>query len=143
MIDRELAARAEAREMLPHLEEYLLDMDLPDDQTQCNHCQIYCYLSQFFSEASDAISCAKHVKIVHGDDEVKLRARYTDVDLQVFSKRCKGRSDKVNYASYQASREEPSGEARKSTRKVRTVVWRSIDSPLLTCLPATFHLRDR
>lgn len=118
MVDRELASRQAVRKLRPDIIEILHDVDLQDENTQCSHCKVYCHLSQVFSEHLPAVSCAKHVQIVHGDKPVLMRVRYMDADLLAFCKRVKGRAEKLNYASYQANYDEPSGESRKSSRKV-------------------------
>lgn len=117
MIDRELEQRQKAREQLPDLQEIIEDVDLTDEQSQCMHCQAYCYLSQIFSSFTDAVSCADHIQIVHGEQPVQMRARYFDYELHLFAKRCKSRADKANSLANPATEEYAAG-TRKSTRKV-------------------------
>ena len=122
MVDRELQARAEARDSLTDFEEVVDDTDIPEDQYQCVQCKCYCYLTQVVATAApQRATCPEHAQQVLGEVAKTMRLKYSDADLKVFLNRVKTRSDKMPRSSVGTAavpEEYTNGEARKSGRKV-------------------------
>lgn len=114
MVNRELDNRRKARESIPDLQETVEDVDLSDEQTQCTYCQVYCHLSQIYSPFTEAVSCANHIKLVHGEESVQMRIRYLDADLHLFLKRCDTRANTISPS--QSPKINCDGEHRSSTK---------------------------
>jgi len=84
LVERELHAREEARQLFPGIEEQVIDEDLlSDEYYQCSVCKTYIYLSQITCNCTTNSVCPSHASELC-DCEIStriLRLRYTDQDL--------------------------------------------------------------
>jgi len=78
--DRELQERGEIRELIPGIQEHLVEEDLSEDQYQCGVCKAYTYLSQMTCSCTSNIACASHFRDICDctNDKLIMRVRYTD-----------------------------------------------------------------
>lgn len=85
MVERETSKRNEVRELVPGIQEVVEDVDLPEPEYQCAHCNVFCYLGQITSEKAKGVACLDHMSQVCGVDSPTkwtLRLRYSDEQLQ-------------------------------------------------------------
>ena len=84
LVNRELQSREHSRQLLPDLEETVINEDLPsDEQYQCSVCKTYIYLSQITCDCTTNAVCPSHASELC-DCEVStriIRLRYSDQDL--------------------------------------------------------------
>ncbi|KAI6152394.1 hypothetical protein BKA82DRAFT_4457467 [Pisolithus tinctorius] len=82
MTERELGSRRAARAM--GITERLEDEDRPEDQYQCLHCKVFCFLSQVICHCKNEVVCVEHAKHLcdHAINQHVLRLRFSDAALQ-------------------------------------------------------------
>jgi histone demethylase JARID1 len=84
MVDRELLARAKTQAGPTPLHEHRIDHDLPEEQYQCSHCQVFTYLSQIVCSSCSQVTChllANHRCGCPPEVPRTLRLRYTSEEL--------------------------------------------------------------
>lgn len=88
MVDRELAGRRHARDVIPDLEEFNDPEDRVEEQYQCSVCKTLCYLSQITCACTESVSCLEHYDTFCICEEpssrrMTLRTRYTDEEIRI------------------------------------------------------------
>ncbi|KAI0042015.1 hypothetical protein FA95DRAFT_1575993 [Auriscalpium vulgare] len=81
MTEREMESRRKARAL--KLGELLEEEDRADDQTQCNVCKVFCYLSQVTCHCTTKVVCVDHAHLLCKDpmEQHTLRKRFSDDEL--------------------------------------------------------------
>ncbi|POY70604.1 hypothetical protein BMF94_6382 [Rhodotorula taiwanensis] len=94
MVSRELEGREviRAREDAP--EETVDPNDRDEEEYQCQHCRVLCYLSQIVSADGKHIACLDHMDTLPAGPKL-LRVRFTDADLAQLSNRVNNRAQKM------------------------------------------------
>lgn len=94
MVSRELEGREviRAREDAP--EETVDPNDRDEEEYQCQHCRVLCYLSQIVSADGKHIACVDHMDTLPAGPKL-LRVRFTDADLAQLSNRVNNRAQKM------------------------------------------------
>ncbi|KAL1924863.1 uncharacterized protein VTP21DRAFT_4517 [Calcarisporiella thermophila] len=88
--DRELKQRNHVRTKYPTLKEVLEEKDHPEEEYQCSHCNMFCYLSQIICGCTRKVACLYHVEeLCQCDKSLRtLRLRYSDEQLVEFARHC-------------------------------------------------------
>ncbi|THH33534.1 hypothetical protein EUX98_g693 [Antrodiella citrinella] len=82
MMDREMKARATARELA--LTEVLEESDRTEEQYQCHICKVFCYLSQITCKCTSQVVCINHVDELCECSQTSktFRKRFSDSELK-------------------------------------------------------------
>lgn len=95
MVAREMAGREAIRSREDAPEETVDPNDRDEEEYQCQHCRVLCYLSQAISKDGKAIACLDHFDTLPTGPKV-LRVRFTDADLAQLSQRVNNRAQKMS-----------------------------------------------
>lgn len=95
MVSREMAGREAIRAREDAPEETVDPNDRDEEEYQCQHCRVLCYLSQIISEDGKAIACLDHFDTLPAGPKI-LRVRFTDADLAQLSNRVNNRAQKMS-----------------------------------------------
>ena len=84
MVKREIEKRNELRRLVPNISELVEEVDKPEPEYQCAHCNVFCYLGQIVSDKAEGVACLDHGHQVCGVDSPTrwtLRTRFSDETL--------------------------------------------------------------
>ncbi|KAM0753831.1 JmjC-domain-containing protein [Meredithblackwellia eburnea MCA 4105] len=140
MVERELAGRETVRRLLPKLKEVIENLDIEEEEFQCNHCRCLSYLSYVTAvEGKKVVTACLHDTSTLPDGPKTLRLRFADDELRAMLAKVKSRSDKYprkNLAAVDWVADDPraTGRKRKQSGPATEVAG---ESPL----PATQRLK--
>ncbi|GAA5978531.1 hypothetical protein JCM10908_004391 [Rhodotorula pacifica] len=95
MVSREMAGREAIRAREDAPEETVDPNDRDEEEYQCQHCRVLCYLSQIISEDGKSIACLDHFDTLPSGPKI-LRVRFTDADLAQLNNRVNNRAQKLS-----------------------------------------------
>ncbi|KAF8925624.1 hypothetical protein BGZ58_000642 [Dissophora ornata] len=89
LLDREMAQRKLALKEYPSMRVAVEEVDRPEEEVQCMHCNSYIYLSQVACSCGPKVVCSDHISELCKCDasERFLRLRYSDMQLEELAKR--------------------------------------------------------
>ena len=87
MLIREFRRRKQIRTRVPNLREKLAEFDKPEEEYQCKHCNVFCFLAQVTCElpGNTDVACLEHAFIVFENVPTSrwiMRLRTTDESLK-------------------------------------------------------------
>ncbi|KAF9960067.1 hypothetical protein BGZ72_008025 [Mortierella alpina] len=88
LLERELGLRADVMRRIPSMRVVLEEVDRPEEEVQCVHCNCYIYLSQVACSCGPKVSCNDHIQELCkcAESERFLRLRYSDEQLRDIAK---------------------------------------------------------
>ncbi|GAA5948514.1 hypothetical protein JCM21900_002735 [Sporobolomyces salmonicolor] len=94
MVERELGNREEVRALDPAPEEAVEAFDREEEEYQCEHCKVLCYLSQVTTSDAKHVVCPEHASTLPAGPKV-FRLRFADVELNQLVNRVRSRAEKA------------------------------------------------
>lgn len=97
MVQREIDGRNALRAehaALANLAEEVDPTDIDEEEYQCTHCKVLCFLSQIRSKKTNDIACLDHGSTLPNGPK-RLHMRYSDDELTSMLAKVKSRSDKA------------------------------------------------